>query len=156
MFRAHEVHPDDDTDWTKVKDWTQESWLREERNEMIKEQLLKGCSVQYRSSGSSLQPRVYSGDCCLFEPITDHDSLKKDDIVFCRVQPSDLYYAHKIFRIESLDSDEWDWTYTAESAPQMEHGGKRRFIISSNRTPPRINGFCRDHHIYGRLIEVME
>ena len=157
MFEAHEVHPDDDKDWTippDSNDWSEEWRLREERNVMIMNKLKAGKTVQYRSSGSSLYPIVKSGDLCIFHPVTNHDSLKKGDVVFCFVRPSRLYYAHKIFSIEWWNSDWWDWEYSSESDARIERGGYRRFVISSNRDPPKINGFCRDDDIYGILVQV--
>ena len=77
-----------DTDWTLVGDWGQEQKLREERNNLIKDQLLKGQTVAYRQSGWSLYPRVHSNDLCCYLPVKFEESVEVDDIVFCTVQPS--------------------------------------------------------------------
>ena len=58
-------------DWTLCpEDRGKELRLREVRNQMIKEQLLLGKPVIYRSSGWSLYPRVWSNDLCTYEPVT--------------------------------------------------------------------------------------
>ena len=74
IFEAHEIHPYHDVDWTiptDKDDWNEEKRLREHRNELIKEGLLEGKLVQYKSSGWSLYPIVWSGDTCIFEPMRD-------------------------------------------------------------------------------------
>ena len=84
--------------WTLNEDWSKENKLRWERNVLIKEQLRRGEHVIYRSSGSSMWPRVKSNDLCQFEPFPKDASVEKDinvrDIVFCEVQPSKFFYAH--------------------------------------------------------------
>ena len=55
-----------DVDWTLCPDdWAKELRLREVRNEMIKKQLQLGRPVIYRSSGSSLYPRVWPNDASI-------------------------------------------------------------------------------------------
>ncbi len=51
LFEPHEIHPDDDYDWTiteSMGDWDTEIDFRQVRNFMIKECLTKGDSLQYR------------------------------------------------------------------------------------------------------------
>ena len=76
-------------------DWTKEIRLREDRTEMIKELLQKGKNVCYRSSGNSMAPKVKSGDLCEFEPFPEGssvaDSIDVWDVVFCAVQPKNLF-----------------------------------------------------------------
>ena len=99
LFKAHEIHPADDVDWTIPDDpdnWDEEMRLRNERNDKIKKQLQKGNTVQYTSSGNSLWPHVKSGDCCLYEPVKYESDLELYDIVFCEVQPYNRFFAHKI------------------------------------------------------------
>ena len=105
--------------------------MRDERNEIIKKQLQLGRPVIYRSSGWSLWPRVGSGDQCTYEPVTSADDVRKTDIVFCQVQPGDLFYAH-------LVSHKWF------------QDGKWYFSISNLNG--WLNGWCAIEHIYGRLI----
>ena len=142
IFQAHEVHPEDDIDWTVAEakgDSGEDISLRYDRNLMIKQSLIMGESVQYRSTGSSLWPDVKSGDCCLFEPIYYCDKLQPgQDIVFCEVQPHDRFCAHKILRCM--------YERTAASAPGGE-SWKRYWIIGNNSG--RENGWCYDHHLYG-------
>ena len=129
VFGAHEIHPDDDVDWTRASDWETERQLRWERNEMCKALLLNKQSVQFRSSGNSLWPFVNSGDCCLFEPV-DPRFLIVGDVVFCKVQRGDrqYYYANKILRIQSYQLT------PAESArvagrPRRPRGGQSRRLV---------------------------
>jgi len=121
-------------DWTLHEDWDIEQRPREERNKHIKERLLAGKNVCYRSSGNSLWPTVKSGDLCEFEPIkaASADDSKLMDIVFCEVQPGDRFYAHLFLRKETND-----------------HSGKTRFIIGNKSGYE--NGWCFLEHIYGRL-----
>ena len=143
MFEAHEVHPDDDIDWTKPDDpsnWDEELRLRDCRNRMIQKQLLAGKTVQYKSTGWSLFPLVHSNDCCMLEPMSGsdkHDAIPVHlgDVVFCEVYPSLRFYCHKIVRIDK----------TAASAPM--------YIIGNNKGHE--NGWCNRWHIYGRLMEVV-
>ena len=60
----HEVFfaPQLDVDWTLCPDCEKEQARRQERNELIKLNLLAGKNACYRSSGWSLWPRVWSND----------------------------------------------------------------------------------------------
>ena len=104
---------------------------------MIKDFLVSKRSVQFRSSGDSLAPRVRSGDVTMWEPITDHSSLEVGDVVFCAVQPGDRFYGHMIH-----DIGEWH--------------GATYWSIGNMKDPPHINGWCSAEHIFGRLMEVIE
>ena len=90
--------PQGGVDWTLNDDWSKENNLRWERNVLVREQLKRGESAIYRSSGNSMWPRVKSGDLCEFAPFPKTASVEKDinvgDIVFCEVQPRKLLYAH--------------------------------------------------------------
>ena len=155
IFECHEIHPYFDVDWTiptDKHDVDKEKRLRQDRNEMIKEGLLEGKLVQYKSSGWSLYPIVWSGDTCVFEPMRDGmcKTLKMNwDIVFCQVQPSERYFAHKVIRFE--------YEQTAASAPGSEEfQGKwytKKYWIGNNKG--HINGWCHEEHIYGRLVETV-
>ena len=136
IYQAHEINPKREVDWTipTEYDWPEEERLREARNELIKDQLQRGVSVQYRSSGNSLYPYVHSNDICMFEPVLHPETIKLGDIVFCSVQPNNRCFAHKVLEIY--------W-----------HGDKRYFTIG-NQVGFQ-NWYCEDHHIYGRLIEVV-
>ena len=137
IFEAHEVHPEDDPDWTipKSGNWEEEQQNRQIRNIMIKQQFQKGKSVQYQSSGWSLWPQVHSMDTCVYEPMCGNPRLNQlpvnvNDVVFCEVQPGDRFYAHKALRIDGT-----------------------KYIIGNNKG--RENVLCYRRHIYGRLIEVV-
>ena len=92
-------------------DWGMEVRLRHERNKLIKEKLLAGETVCYRSSGSSLKPRVKSGDQCTFIPVTEACQVERNDIVFCEVQPGDRFYGHVVKKRE------WWWGVGATISP---------------------------------------
>ena len=149
IFDAHEIHPDDDNDWTISRangGWNKEWQLRWDRNVMIKAMLKQGRSVQYKSSGNSLWPWVHSGDCCIFEPAFDCATLiAKHDVVFCEVQPGNRFFAHIILRIEYED--------TSSSSAASAQTPRRTFYIGN--MSEHENGWCYDEHMYGRLIEVI-
>ena len=154
IFECHEIHPYFDVDWTiptDKDDWGEEKRRREHRNQLIKEGLLEGKLVQYKSSGWSLYPIVWSGDTCIFEPMRDGmcEDLKMDwDIVFCQVQPSNRFFAHKViyFELESVE-------LPASSAPKRCTMYIKKFWIGNNKG--HINGWCYEEHIYGRLLETV-
>jgi hypothetical protein len=110
--------------------------LRAMRNHLIKDMLLGGRSVQYRSTGKSLHPFVRSGDVTMWEPVTDHSILVVGDIVFCAVQDGDRFYGHAIHDIVT-------WT-----------NGRTAWWIGNLNKPPHINGWCYAEHIFGRLMEI--
>ena len=111
LFQAHEVHPDDEVDWTSpdVEDWPEEQRLREVRNNMIMEVLSNGQTVQYKSTGSSMYPQIWSGDTCMFEPVFSTSTINVNDVVFCRVRPKMFFYAHKVIRIETPAESARPW-----------------------------------------------
>ena len=140
---AHEIHPGDEFDWDKAEDeadWAEVKRLRWVRDSMIKEKLKRGKTVQYRSGGSSLYPRVHSGDTCMFEPVTSPSDLELGHIVFCQVQPGGRYHANTILRIDG---------HTAESA---QCGTKAAYTIGTQKG--RGHGWYYREHIHGKLIEV--
>ena len=85
-----------DVDWTLVEDYEMALRLRQVRNKLLKEKLLRGESVCYRSSGWLLWPRVSSGDMCTYHPVYSASDVSKNDIVFCSVQPRNHFYAHLV------------------------------------------------------------
>ena len=93
--------------------------------------------MQYRSTGNSLKPLVWSGDVTMWEPVTDHSQLVVGDIVFCAVQPNDRYFGHAIHKIE-------------------KYLGVTYWHIGNLKTPPNINGWCGKEHIFGQLYEASE
>ena len=123
-----------DVDWTLCPgDWPMELRLREVRNKLLKEQLLLGETVCYRSGGWSLWPRV-SCDMNIYRPVRSADDVAVDDIVFCEVQPGSRFYAHNV---KEKWWDTWDEKY--------------KFTIANIHG--RENGHCHIEHIHGVLIE---
>ena len=139
IFEAHEIHPADELDWIKDPD-VDEYEEREKRNFMLRDMLQSGESVQFRSSGNSLRPKVQSGDVTMWEPVTEEGcaDLKVGDIVFCRPQPKNYFYGHAIHEI-----NQWS-------------DGRTYWVISNLKKGSefKINGWCLAEHIYGKLMEV--
>ena len=106
VYGPHEVRPEQDVDQTLSWDWTTVVRRREERNVVLKQMLQAGHQVAYRSSGRSLEPRVYSGDRCSYDPVTSAEQVSVDDVVFCEVQEGDRFYAHLVSRKEWHNWDE--------------------------------------------------
>ena len=71
----------------------------------MKEALMRGANVQMRSGGTSLQPLVYAGDTCFFDPIRPgvNSNIRAGDIVFCHVLPTWHYYVHLVWTVERMD-----------------------------------------------------
>ena len=103
--------------------------------------------VFYKSSGNSMWPLVQSGDACTFHPIQavtakeGKYSIQKEaseidvgDIVFCRVQPSQYFYAHIVHEVK--------WHF--QQRPSYYIGNIQG----------RINGWCYREHIFGILVDV--
>ena len=93
-------------------------------------------------------PLVQSNDACLFHPIqavTAEDGVhaiqKKaseigvGDIVFCKVQPSQQYYAHIVLYVE-----------------QSYHHQEPKYWIGNIERHK--NGWCLREHIFGILVDV--
>ena len=123
-----------DVDWTLCPDdRPMELRLREVRNKLIKEKLLAGERVCYRSSGWSLWPRMSCGDMATYLPVRSADEVNIDDIVFCEVQPRNRFYAHLV---KEKCMRQGQWLFTISNINGFE------------------NGDCRFEHIHGRLSEV--
>ena len=52
------------------------------RYNMMREALYQGNTVQIKSGGKSLEPLVYSGDTCCFDPVIPGHNILAGDIVF--------------------------------------------------------------------------
>ena len=74
--------------------------LREVRNRLIKEELLKHKPVIYQSSGWSLYQYVSSGNQCTFHPVTDPSEVDVSNIVLCEVQPGNRFFGHMVGKKE--------------------------------------------------------
>ena len=109
---------------------------RKQRNELIKENLLAGENVCYRSSGWSLFPRVWSNDQTTYEPVTSAEQVEVGDIVFCEVQPGNRFYAHLV-KDKTWWRGEDQWCFTISNAEGRE------------------NGWCLIEHMYGKLVECL-
>lgn len=90
------------------------------------EKLLRGETIQCRPRGSSMVPKVESGQLCTVEPVEASD-LEVGDIVLCKVKGTE--YLHLVKAIQG-----------------------QRFQIGNNRG--RINGWISARSIYGRLVKV--
>lgn len=86
-----------------------------------------GKTVKFRPKGNSMTGKVNSGQLCTVEPVTDHDLLKKGDIVLCKVGGNQ--YLHLL---SAISGD--------------------RFQISNNKG--HVNGWVSKNGIFGKLIKV--
>ena len=109
--------------------------LREVRNKLLKEKLLSGDTVCYRSSGWSLYPRVSCGDMTTYRPVRSADEVLVGDIVLCEVQPRSRFYAHLV-SIKKWGDWEEKWEFRISNINGYE------------------NGWCYIEHIHGVLIDV--
>ena len=141
VLQAHEVRLGDQygldpPDWTLHPDRQKEQSLRDERNLQIKQALQSGNTAAYRSSGWSLWARVHSNDLCLYLLVRYQEAVSVDDVVFCQVQPTGVYFAHLV----------------KAKVPDPEVDGAYDYCISNQRG--WVNGWCRIEDIYGRLFQV--
>ena len=130
-----------DVDWTRHPDWEVEKIRRTERDNMCISELREGRRVVFRSSGISLEPRVWNNDICTFFPVTSEKEVQVDDIVFCSVQPNDHIYGHIVKK-------KW-WQFNPSS--RSENGQEYVYVISNING--RENGWCNTRHIYGKLVD---
>ncbi len=91
--------------------------------------LKEGQTVSFRPRGSSMSPKVKSGQLCTVAPIADPATLGVDDIVLCKVNGAE--YLHLIKAIQGA-----------------------RFQIGNNRG--HVNGWVTAGSIYGKLIALGE
>ena len=109
----------------------------------MREALLAGSIVQFKSTGRSLEPLVFSGDVCFLHPVLPgcNSQILPGDIIFCHVQPGNRYYTHLVWR-----------TYKYKTKYDVE---KDVFIIGNNRDgdKKKCNGWCFREHIYGILTQ---
>lgn len=90
--------------------------------------LAAGETVQFRPRGNSMKGRVESGQLVTVEPIRDHSTLKKGEVVLCTVGGRD--YLHLVTAV----------------------GADRRFQIGNNKG--HINGWVTSAAVYGRCVKV--
>lgn len=89
--------------------------------------LQEGSTVQFRPRGNSMTGRISSGQLCTVEPIKDYSTLKKGDVVLCKVAGNQ--YLHLINAISG-----------------------ERFQIANNHG--RVNGWTNQKSVFGKLIKV--
>ena len=136
--------PDYAHDWTsKYTGDTQWRFLTKKQHDMLRELLLQGIPVQFKSNGVSLEPLVMSGETVHLVPRSPdvNCNIRPGDIVFCHVQPNWRYYVHLVWQ-----------TYTAET----EHGVEKLvYVIGNNKNGPynKCNGWCYREHIHGILAQ---
>jgi hypothetical protein len=90
------------------------------------ERLARGETVAFRPRGSSMSPRIESGQLCTVEPV-DPASLRAGDIVLCRVGRAE--YLHLVKAI---------------AGPRLQIGNNRGHI----------NGWVGPEAVFGRLVKV--
>lgn len=90
-------------------------------------QLKAGETIKFRPKGNSMAGKISSGELCTVEPIIDFSTLKKSDIVLCKVNGNQ--YLHLI---SAISGD--------------------RIQISNNSG--FVNGWTNKNSIYGKLIKV--
>ena len=122
--------------------------LRAERNRLLKDHLLAGMAVWFKSSGDSMWPLVRSGDAILLHPIkavtanAGEEGLEKEeseigvgDIVFCELHGGQMFLTHIVLQVQGgRHADEW------------------KYWIGNIKN--HYNGCCYREHIYGILVEV--
>lgn len=90
-------------------------------------QLLEGKTVSFRPRGNSMTGKISSGQLCTVEPIKDIKTVRKGDIVLCKV--GGAQYLHLVSSVSG-----------------------ERFQISNNHN--HVNGWTTAKNIFGRLINV--
>ena len=96
-------------------------------NKHFADQLTAGQQVQCRPRGSSMMPRLKSGQLITISP--DVSDLHKGDIVFCKVNGK--YYVHLLTAVQG-----------------------ERYQISNNKG--HINGWIGKSGLFGKVIKVEE
>ena len=118
----HEADAQYHQDWTKVPGdfwdddrYSKEKARRERRDQLHREHLEEGKPVFYKSTGDSMWPLIQSNDHCTLHPIKavtagrggvglekEKTEIGVGDVVFCRVQPKNLYFTHFVHKVLSL------------------------------------------------------
>lgn len=88
--------------------------------------LKAGETVQFRPRGSSMTPRIESGQLVTVEPILDK-APEVDEVVLCEV--AGAQYLHLVKAVQP-----------------------KRVLIGNNHG--RLNGWTPRHRVYGRLVKV--
>ena len=94
----------------------------------IKEKLNNGEKVyKYKEGGNSMLPKIKSRQPVDLEPVTEETVLKKNDIVFCKV--NGRYVTHLITGIKG-----------------------KQYQISNNKN--YVNGWITKENIYGLVVKI--
>ena len=101
---------------------------------------MEGKPIQYKSTGTSLQPLVCSGDTCFLYPYRpENTTLEVGDIVFCQAMDRGYFWTHLIWKTTKY------WHYGLE---------RDVYWIGNNKPgkDAKLNGWCFDEHIFGYLV----
>ena len=88
--------------------------------------------MQFRGGGNSLAPRIRSGECCKYQPVSTHEDVKEKDIVFCQIKGR--YWGHMVKK-KTFVGGEKEYEYTISNI----HGWE--------------NGTIGLEHVYGKAID---
>ena len=97
-------------------------------NQISAEHLQNGEVCKIIGFGQSMTPILKSGQPVIVVPLTDDIVLKKNDIVFCKVNGH--YYLHKISAVKN-----------------------KSYQISNNHG--HVNGTISRNNIYGKVVEIL-
>jgi len=92
------------------------------------EHLMKGETCKVVGYGQSMTPILKSGQPVIVVPITDETIIKKNDIVFCKVNGH--YYLHKVLALKG-----------------------KAYQIGNNHG--HVNGTVGRKCIYGKVVEIL-
>lgn len=92
------------------------------------EHLLNGETCKVVGYGQSMTPILKSGQPVIVEPLKEETILKKNDIVFCKVNGH--YYLHKVLAVKG-----------------------KTYQIGNNHG--HVNGTVGRHCIYGKVVEIL-
>lgn len=88
-------------------------------NAAWKARLQRGEIVEARGGGNSLMPKIRSGECCQYFPVTKHEDIKVNDIVFCQIKGR--YWGHKVKTITNVGGEDGKH-YTISNMKGWENG----------------------------------
>jgi hypothetical protein len=101
--------------------------------EKYKLELLKGEVIEFRPKGNSMQPKIESGQLVTVQPITDYSNIKKNDIVFCKVNGK--FFVHLV-----------------QSVQKNKNGFSFKIGNNKNHT----NGWTFQNNVFGKIIKVSD
>ena len=98
-------------------------------NQESAKKLQSGLTGKIIGIGNSMLPLLKSRQPVICEPVTDDTTLKKKDIVLCKVRGH--YYLHLIHAIRN----------------------DKEYLIGNNRG--HMNGWVSKNQIYGKVVEIL-